>query len=239
MAARDVLGPGPAVTLLRCRPAAGRGCGSRGGRRARRPPSGPRTCGRPGTRGRRRAPRDRGRVTAPPGPHRRGTAPLAGSGRRSAISAIGWIVPTSLLASMIATRIVRSVDRRVELVRVDPTVPVHRQLDDLEPELLEVARACGRPRDARSSVVTIRCPRALPAQAAPFRARLFASVPPDVKTISRGWALSREARRSWASSSTARARRPKRVGRDWVAERLAEVRQHRVDDLGPDGVVAA
>ena len=57
--------------------------------------------------------------------------------------------------------------------------------------------------------VTIRWPRALPAQAAPFSARLLASVPPDVKTISRPWALSRRATRSWASSRAARAARPK------------------------------
>ena len=57
------------------RRAAGRGGGSRGGRRARRSPSAPRTCGRPGsTAGRRRAPRDRGRSRAPPGRHRRGRA---------------------------------------------------------------------------------------------------------------------------------------------------------------------
>ena len=42
---------------------------------------------------------------------------------------------------MTLTRIVRSVERRVDLVRVDPTVAVHRQLDDLEAELLEVAQA--------------------------------------------------------------------------------------------------
>ena len=59
---------------------------------------------------------------------------------RSAISAIGWIVPTSLLASMIETRIVRSRERRLELVGIDPPVAVDRQLDDLEPELLEVAQ---------------------------------------------------------------------------------------------------
>ncbi len=32
------------------------------------------------------------------------------------------------------------VERRLELVGVDPAVAVHRQLDDLEPELLEVAQ---------------------------------------------------------------------------------------------------
>ena len=78
--------------------------------------------------------------------------------------------------------------------------------------------------------VTIRWPRALPAQAAPLSARLFASVPPDVKTISRGSALSRAARRSWASSRPARAARPNACA-DGVAERLGQERQHRVEDL--------
>ena len=32
------------------------------------------------------------------------------------------------------------VERRLELVGIDPAVAVHRQLDDLEPELLEVAQ---------------------------------------------------------------------------------------------------
>ena len=52
---------------------------------------------------------------------------------------IGWIVPTSLLASMIETRIVRSVERVLELVGIDPPIAIDRQLDDLEAELLEVA----------------------------------------------------------------------------------------------------
>ena len=54
----------------------------------------------------------------------------------------------------------------------------------------------------------MRWPRALPAQAAPLSARLFASVPPEVTTISRGSAFRPLARRSWASSSAARATRP-------------------------------
>ena len=91
-----------------CRPAAGRGCASRGGRRARRRPWGPRTCGPRARRGPRPAPRRRGRRTAPPGRHRRGSTTPLRVRTRAAISAIGWIVPTSLLASMIETRIVLS-----------------------------------------------------------------------------------------------------------------------------------
>ena len=66
--------------------------------------------------------------------------PLRVADARAAISAIGWIVPTSLLASMIETRIVRSVIAASTSVGVDAAVAVDRQLDDLEPELLEVAQ---------------------------------------------------------------------------------------------------
>ena len=95
-----------------CRPAAGPGCACRAGRTARRRPSGPRTCGRRARPGPRRAPRRRGRGTARPGPRRRGAATPLRARTTPAISAIGWIVPTSLLASMIETRIVRSRDAR-------------------------------------------------------------------------------------------------------------------------------
>ena len=64
----------------------------------------------------------------------------AAPGPAPTISAIGWIVPTSLLASMIETRIVLVGERRLELVGIDPAVAVDRQLDDLEAELLEVAQ---------------------------------------------------------------------------------------------------
>ena len=55
-----------------------------------------------------------------------------------AIAAIGWSVPTSLLASWIATRIVRSLSAAATWSGIDPTVAIDRQLDDLEPELLEL-----------------------------------------------------------------------------------------------------
>jgi len=45
---------------------------------------------------------------------------------------------------------------------------------------------------------------------------LFASVPPDVKMISRGSAWRRAATRSWASSSAARVFRPK----EWALDGL-------------------
>ena len=65
--------------------------------------------------------------------------------------------------------------------------------------------------------MTIRLPRALPAQAAPFTARLFASVPPEVKTISRGRAAevarpaARGPRRGQSRAAPAEGMRRRRV----------------------------
>ena len=53
-------------------------------------------------------------------------------------SPTGWIVPTSLLASISETRIVRSLMARVELVRIDPAIAIDGQDHELEAELLEV-----------------------------------------------------------------------------------------------------
>ena len=80
---------------------------------------------------------------------------------RATISAIGWIVPTSLLASMIETRIVLSLSAASSWSGIDPAVAVDRQLDDLEAELLEVAQRVAD-RVVLDGEVTIRWPRALP-----------------------------------------------------------------------------
>ncbi len=86
-----------------------------------------------------------------------------------------------------------------------------------------------------TGVVTIRWPRALPAHAAPLSARLLASVPPLVNTISRASAPIDRARRSWASSRASRAIAAERMHRRRVAERAAEERQHRLEHLGAHG----
>jgi hypothetical protein len=74
----------------------------------------------------------------------------------------------------------------LELVGSTRAIAVDRPLDDLEAELLQVAECVPDrvvlDRRGHDSVA-----RALPAHAAPLMARLFASVPPDVKTISRPW----------------------------------------------------
>ena len=192
-------------------------------------------------RGRRRARRRRDRGTGPPGRRRlRGGRPCRAP-TRSAISAIGWIVPTSLLASMIADED-RPVGRRRR--RPGPGRPARSGRPAARRSRTRTSRGsagCGSPRGARSSCVTIRWPRALPAQAAPLSARLFASVPPDVKTSSRGSALSRGASSSCASSRAAPGTPAEGVGRRRVPECLAEERQHRLErpraERGRGGVV--
>ena len=57
---------------------------------------------------------------------------------RSAISATGAIVPTSLLAKQQRHEDRLVCQRRLERVGVEPAVTVDRHLDDLEAELLEV-----------------------------------------------------------------------------------------------------
>ena len=120
-------------------------------------------------------------------------------------------------------------DRGVDLVRVDPAVAVDRQLDDLEARTSRGSAGVWLTAWCSIELVTIRWPRALPAHAPPLRARLFASVPPDVKTISRGWAPRRAASRSCASSSAARARRPSACADDGLPKTLGQVRQHRLE----------
>ena len=139
--ARDVLRAGASMPLLARRPAAGRGCACRGGRTARRRPWAPRTCGPPSeTRSAPSAATSRSTYGAAWTASTWNSTPLCGARPGAAISAIGWIVPTSLLASMIETRIVRSVSAASSWSGIHPSVAVDRQLDDLEPELLEVAQ---------------------------------------------------------------------------------------------------
>ena len=86
-----------------------------------------------------------------------------------------------------------------------------------------------------TALVTIRWPRALPAHAAPLSARFSASVPPLVITISRGLGADRRRRSARAPRRARRARAPpERVRRRRVAELAAEVRQHRLERLGPE-----
>jgi hypothetical protein len=72
----------------------------------------------------------------------------------------------------------------------------------------------------------MRRPRALAAQAAPLIARLIASVPPLVKTISRGLALA-----SVVQPQAGLA--PRAVDARRVAVMVGQVRQHGVEHLRP------
>ena len=59
-------------------------------------------------------------------------------------------------------------------------------------------------------------------------------MPPDVKTISRASAPIRAATRSWASSSAARARRPKPWAELGLPNSPVRNGQHRVEDLAAE-----
>ena len=182
--AGDVLRAGPAVALLRAAVLLGedvRAVAHVQGADALGPLE---LVARRATPGRRRGRRRRGRRTAPPA-----TASTWRSTPLWASDALGDVGERLDRADLVVGEHERDqdravVDRRVELVRIDPAVAVDRQLDDLEAELLEVAQRVATAW-CSTAEVTIRWPRALPAQATPLSARLIASVPPQVKTISR------------------------------------------------------
>ena len=125
------------------------------------------------------------------------------------------------------------VERRLELVGVDPAVAVDRQLDDLEAELLEVAQgvADGVMLDRRGHDPVAA------ALAGPGRAlerevvRLGAAGREDDLA-----GLGVESRRDALVGIVEGRPRdaPVGVGRARVAERLGQERQHRVEDLAPE-----
>ena len=121
--------------------------------------------------------------------------------------------------------------RGLELVRIDPSVPVDGQLDDLEPELLEIAQACGRRRGARSSVdhdpmaARLAGPgRALQGQVVRLRPARGEDDLAGLGAEPGGEPLvGLVERRAGAPAVGMRRAR--------VAEHLGQVRQHRLDDL--------
>ena len=86
-----------------------------------------------------------------------------------------------------------------------------------------------------TGVVTMRWPRARPAQAAPLSARLLASVPPLVNTISRASRADRPREPLVGVVERLAGDAAERVRRRRVAERAAEERQHRLEHLGAQG----
>ncbi len=154
------------------------------------------------------------------------------------ISATGWIVPTSLLADWMLTRVVRSVI--LAAISSGSTRPCESTETRVisNPWRSRTSAACSTA--LCSTALVIRCrPLALAAQATPLRARLSASVPPEVKTISRGFAPSAAAIRSRASSSPWRARRPEAwmlEGLPWCSVRYGSIAS---STSGRSGEVAA
>jgi len=124
------------------------------------------------------------------------------------------------------------VEGRLELVRVDPAVAIHRQLDDLEAELLEVAErvAHGVMLDRRGHD--------------PVAAALAGPGRPLDREVVRLGAAGREddlagfavesGRDALVGIVEGRSRdAPVGVGRARVAERFGQERQHRVKDVSP------
>ena len=115
----SALGAGPPPGLV-ARPVDERlEADARAGRRARRRPWARRPCGRRSRAGRRPARRPGSGSCRRSAPRRCGTGRRA-RGRSRAISAIGSIVPTSLLACMTLTRIGPRRDRPADVVGIDP-----------------------------------------------------------------------------------------------------------------------
>ena len=158
--AGDVLGPGAPLPFLRPALDAAAAAASPVARRARRRPSARRACAPRGSRrsacqastssGSRAAGLDRVGVEARLARPRRSRR-----SRRSAGS-----VPTSLLASMTLTSVVRSVMRGRDVGRVDAAVSVHRQVGHLEAAAAPGWRTRAGPPCARRAVVTTWRPRA-------------------------------------------------------------------------------
>ena len=145
--------------------------------------------------------------------------------RRSAGS-----VPTSLLASMIETRIVRSVSAPSTSSGIHPPVAIDWQFHDLEPELLEVAQGMAHCMmlDGGSHdpvAVALACPRrALEREVAGLGSARCEHDLASLRVEAGGHAFVR-----LVEPSTGRP--AKAVGRARIAIRLGEVRQHRVEDL--------
>ena len=193
-------------------------------------PSGPRPCARPAPRGRPRAPDVESTHGAA------WTASTWNSTPRCARTTCGDLGDRLDGPDLVVRQHHRDQDRAVrdrplDVRRVDAAVAVDRQLDDLEAELLEV-RSAWPTAWCSTAEVTIRWPRALPAHAAPLSARLIASVPPLVNTISRASApiARREALVRVVEGLAGRA--PERVGGRRVAERAGQEREHRLEHLG-------
>jgi len=125
------------------------------------------------------------------------------------------------------------VERRLELVRIHPPVAIDRQLDDLEPELLEVPQrmtdgvVLDRRGDDPVAARLARPGRALQGEVVGLRA---ARGEDDLAPLG-----AQPCRDALVGIIERRARRAtERMGRARVPERLGHERQHRVEDLAPE-----
>ena len=129
-------------------------------------------------------------------------------------------------------------DRRVDLVRVDPTVSVDRQLDDLEPELLEVAQAVADRvmlDRARHDPV----PTGLAGPGRALQGEVVRLGPAGREDDLARLGVEPGASRSCASSSAARARRPKAWADDGLPNTSPRYGSIASTTSGRTGVVAA
>ena len=123
-------------------------------------------------------------------------------------------------------------------VGIDAAAAVHRHDGDAAAEPLEEFARLGRggmlhgaDDDVRPAAQRPKTPRSR-AKATPLIARLLASLPPPVNTISSGWALSSSATWRRACSTASWAFLPRRVRAGGVAEVFPQVRQHRLNHAG-------
>ena len=153
------------------------------------------------------------------------------------ISSTGCIVPTSLFTHMTDTTAGCGREGRSSAARSTTPRRSTGRMDSAPPSR---ATACAAARTALCSVAQaaacIGRPAAPAASAAPMTARLSASVPPEVKITWFGSAPTAAATLRRASSTPARAVRPKRCALDGLPKAAgAQEGQHRLEHLGAHG----
>ncbi len=156
----------------------------------------------------------------------------------AASSAIGWIVPISLFASITDTRAVsRSITARS---RSGSTTPVRStgSSDVRQPRRARALQVLSTASCSMALAIRWRRPDASRASAAPRMAKLSDSVPPLVNTISEGSALSSAATDERAASSAALARWPKACTLDGLPNSSRRAAATASTTSGSRGVVA-
>ena len=158
----------------------------------------------------------------------------------AARSAIGWIVPISLLACITETSAVSAVIAAAQRLRRDRRRSPSRAASvTVQPRRASALAVCSTASCSMPLVTRCRRPRGSSASATPRRARLSASVPPAVKTSSVGSAPMSAATPARRRSRCALARWPKACDARGVAEVVAQgLRRRRRRPPDATGVVA-